>query len=105
MKERYVKVFTGFCWLLVVAGIITIGFFWFQIISVQSESALRIDTKEQKKLEVQKLPFEYWSTKTGSKYYPVHCESAPDIPKNRRIYYASSDEAIRYGKELSVRCK
>lgn len=105
MKERYVKVFTGFCWVIVAVVVITVAFFWFRILSGQSESGVSVVVEDVRAIEMQELQYEYWSTKTGSKYYPLTCASAPDIAEDRKMYYASPEEAVRYGKELSVRCQ
>ncbi len=51
------------------------------------------------------LSYDFWSTKTGKKYYPKDCLAGMSIPEVERVYFSSAFEAERYGKELAKRCQ
>ncbi len=45
------------------------------------------------------------ASKTGTKYYPLDCGGAKRIKEENKIWFATSEEAEKFGYTLSLTCK
>jgi hypothetical protein len=104
MKEQYVKVISGIFTVLTVLGVLGGGVFWFEVKALQTPAGMVSITTSDVQSTQTPLPYRFWSTRTGKKYYPASCEYSQSIAESDRIYYATAKQAERYGKELSKRC-
>lgn len=104
MKEQYVKVITRIFSLITGLGMVAIGLVWFQIQTEELPSTTTISTLPKEPPTKTTLEYQYWSTRTGKKYYPESCKYSQSIAESDRIYYTTATQAELYGKELSKRC-
>jgi len=47
----------------------------------------------------------FFASKRGKKYYPMNCSAGKNIKKENRIYFATREDAVNAGYELSSSCK